>query len=97
MLSNSCGFSLPWRSAADELRISLLISLLGSSGRVERPAERLSGMEHLAVSYGDWGQCDRKVRTAARQGCKAGALSASKGGPCIMIGLLALACGGSCG
>jgi len=49
-------------------------------------------MRNLAVSYGD-----SKVRTAARHMCKADALSASKGGYCIMIGLLALACGGSCG
>ncbi len=76
------------------LRISLLISLLGSSGSVESPAERLSGMKNLAVCYGDWGQCDSKVLTAARQGCNVIVwfavnirLNTTSGSPLIMGGI----------
>jgi hypothetical protein len=76
------------------LRICVMILLLGSSGSVESPAERLTGMKNLAVCYGDWGQCDSKVLTAARQGCNVIVwfainirLNATTGSPLIMGGI----------
>jgi hypothetical protein len=74
--------------------VVMVFLMLGSSASVERPAERLIGMENLAVCYGDWGQCDSKVLTAARQGCNVIVwfainirLNPTSGSPWIMGGI----------